>query len=148
MPTILVPRAPIKLIHGRAGRHLERYAAMKNFQNIPVLRKHTFDIFGRLAVLYLVIHMEHAQFSSGGMPADIIHAKIQQYAAVLASRKGDIDIIEIIENDFQPFLRRFIYIQPVHTLQFFGRHSCILSYFFHSVRERNPRPANSFTCLL
>ena len=74
LPFALLPRPPIGLEHRCAGRHFKRHADAVYFENIGIRGQHLIDVGDRIAVLYLIIHMENADFPVESVPADVIDA--------------------------------------------------------------------------
>jgi len=44
--------------------------------------------------------VEYREAAFQTVPPDIVHAEVEQHAAVLASREGDADVVEVIEDRF------------------------------------------------
>ena len=97
----LLPGTPVLLVHGSTCGYLEGDTTVEHFKDIPVVGKHPFHVLRALAVLHLVIHVEHTQFSTGCMHADIIHAQMEKDTAILATGKRDIHVIKIVKDDLQ-----------------------------------------------
>ena len=87
---------------------------MKHFKDIPVIGKHPFHVLRALAVLHLIIHVEHSQFSAGSMPANIIHAQMKKDTAILATGKRDIHVIKKVKNDLQSPVGGLVDVQPAY----------------------------------
>jgi hypothetical protein len=96
---IFVPGAPVGLVHGCAGIYLERDTDMIYFNNIGIILQYPFNIPGRFVVLYLIIHVENADFPVQVVFPYMLYAKVQHDATVLAAGKGYVNGIEVIEND-------------------------------------------------
>ncbi len=56
------------------------------------------------------ILMKNAQRLLGEAAVPVIQHQIQQQAAVLPAGEGDIDIVELLKNEFQPFQKGFVYV--------------------------------------
>ena len=110
----LLPGTPVLLVHGSTCGYLEGDTTVEHFKDIPVVGKHPFHVLRALAVLHLVIHVEHTQFSTGSMHADIIHAQMEKDAAILATGKRDIHVIKIVKDDLQSPVGGLVDIHPAH----------------------------------
>ena len=95
-------------MHRCAGSDLERHAAVIYIEDVAVRFQGAEHILRSLAVLHLIVHMKDSEAAVECIFADIVYAEIKEDTAVLASREGDIDIIEVIENDLEPADRRII----------------------------------------
>ncbi len=130
---LLVPRTPIALVHGCAGRHLERHAHAIHLQNVLIFFQHLVHETDGLVVLHLVIHVEHSQFPSRIMFAEILDAQKEQHTAVLPPRERHVHIVEILEHHIQADLNLLVHIQFLG----FRRRSSILTYTFHVLITSN-----------
>lgn len=54
--------------------------------------------------------MKNTQRLLGEAAVPVIQHQIQQQAAVLPAGEGDIDIVELLKNEFQPFQKGFVYV--------------------------------------
>ena len=98
------------LEHRGTRRHLERHAHTVDFQQIGIFLENPVHIFNGMAVLHLVIHVKDHQFSVQVMFPNISKAQVQQHATVFPARKGDINVVEILENTLQPVLADLIHV--------------------------------------
>ena len=91
----------------------------------------------RIAVLDFVIHMEHSDSALQSVLPDVVDAEVEQHTAVLAAGKGDVDIVEKVENRFQPLLCPLINIHGYRFLLY-----SIVTYCVHSFIGTNPSERN------
>ena len=138
LPLALLPRAPVTLEHGGAGGHLERDADPIDVEDVGIRRQHPVHVRERVAVLDLVIHVKYADAAFQPVPPDVVDAEIEQHAAVLASGEGDVDVVEGLENGFQPPLCPLV---DVHGRRFFPY--SMATYSFHSRTGTNPSARNT-----
>ena len=80
----------------------------------------------------------HADAAFQPIPPDVVDAEIEQHAAVLASGEGDVDVVEGLENGFQPPLCPLV---DVHGRRFFPY--SMATYSFHSRTGTNPSARNT-----
>ena len=138
LPLALLPRAPVTLEHGGAGGHLKRDADPIDVEDVGIRRQHPVHVRERVAVLDLVIHVKYADAAFQPVPPDVVDAEIEQHAAVLASGEGDVDVVEGLENGFQPPLCPLV---DVHGRRFFPY--SMATYSFHSRTGTNPSARNT-----
>ena len=82
---LLLPRPPVGLVHGGACGHFEGDADAIDFQQVFVGCEYAVDIAGGLLVLYLIVHVEYAEFPGYVVAAHVVDAQIEHHGAVLAS---------------------------------------------------------------
>ena len=123
----LIPRAPVLLEHGGAGRDLERYADAVHVQYIGVGCQSAVYVFDGFPVLNLVVHVENAYLAFQTVAPDVVDAEVEQHAAVLAARKGDVYVVEQIEDGFEPYLGCLIDGYRISGHNFRAAFSCIAS---------------------
>lgn len=115
----VIPWTPVVLVHGSASGYTERHTYMIHVNHIKVTVQRTFHIIHSHAVLYLIIHMEYTDAAFQSVLSDMVNTHVEQYAAVLSSRKRNIYVIELPEYDLQAFLRQVIHVFLIHFSQTF-----------------------------
>lgn len=138
LPLGLFPRPPVLLEHRGAGQHLERHADPVDVEYVGVRGQRPVDIVDRVAVLYLVVHVEYPDAAFQMVSPYVVDAQVEQHAAVLAAREGDIDVVEELEDGFQPLLCPLVDIHGCGRLLSY----CIATYCFHSRIAANPSVRN------
>lgn len=108
---------------------------MVYFKYVAVGGQGPLHVFYGLAVLYLIIHMEDPQLSSGGEFPDVFNAQVQKDSAVLSSGKGNIYVVEAVEYELQPAHSRIVYIKPFYHS--FSAGDCNPSFRSFSIRSRS-----------
>ena len=101
VPHLLVPGAPVALVHRGAGGHAEGHADAVDLEDVLVVLQDAVHVLDSVVVLYLVVHVEDAELAFGAVAADVVHAEVQQHAAVLASGEGYAHVVELPEDDVQ-----------------------------------------------
>ena len=134
----LLPRAPVTLEHRGTGLHLERHADPIDVEYVGIRCKRPIHVIDRIAVLYLVIHVEDPDPAVQPVPPDIVNAEVQQHAAVLAAGEGDVNVVEALEEYLQPLLGPFI---DIHGRRLFPY--SIATYSFHSRTGAKPSARNT-----
>ena len=137
-PLGLFPRPPVLLEHRGTGQHLERHADPVDVEYVGVRGQRPVDIVDRVAVLYLVVHVEYPDAAFQMVPPYVVDAQVEQHAAVLAAREGDVDVVEEIEYGFQPLLCPLVDVHGCGRLLSY----CIATYCFHSRIAANPSVRN------
>ena len=138
VPLRLLPRPPVLPEHRGAGLDLERHADPVDVEDVGVRGQRAVHVVERISVLDFVIHVEHPDSPPQSVPPDVVDAEVEQHAAVLAAGKGDVDVVEEVEDSFQPLLRTFV---DVHGCRFFPY--CIVTYCVHSFVGTNPSVRNT-----
>ena len=105
-----IPRTPIVLMHGRTGGYVEGYTNPIYFQNIFVVFQDTVHVINGHTVLDFIIHVVDTDFPFQPVPTDVVDTQVKQHAAILSSRKGNANIIELLEDNIQTLLCQFIHI--------------------------------------
>jgi hypothetical protein len=95
---VILPGYPVGLVYGSSASHAQWEAYSVGNQNIRIRSKHPVNKIGGHFVLCLVVNMKDAYFTIQSMLANIIHAKIQQHAAILPTGKRDEDVVKFLEN--------------------------------------------------
>ena len=137
VPHGAVPRPPVLLEHRSTGLYFERDADPIDVENIGVRGQRPVHVVERIAVLDFVIHMEHSDSALQSVLPDVVDAEVEQHTAVLAAGKGDVDIVEKVENRFQPLLCPLINIHGYRFLLY-----SIVTYCVHSFIGTNPSERN------
>ena len=128
------PTAASIVEHRNTGRDFETECRTQSTnENIGVRGQRPVHVVERIAVLDFVIHMEHSDSALQSVLPDVVDAEVEQHTAVLAAGKGDVDIVEKVENRFQPLLCPLINIHACRFLLY-----SIVTYCVHSFIGTNP----------
>ena len=138
VPLRFLPRPPVLPEHRGAGLDLERHADPVDIENVGVRGQRPVHVVERVAVLDFVIHVEYADPAAQSVTPDVVDAEVEQHAAVLAAGEGDVDVVEKVEDRFQPPLCPLV---DVHGCRFFPY--CIVTYCVHSFVGTKPSVRNT-----
>ena len=110
VPAGVVPGVPVHFVAAERGARGHGQADPIRLHTALDALEGAFHIFRRHSVLRFEILMKNTQRLLGEAAVPVIQHQIQQQAAVLPAGEGDIDIVELLKNEFQPFQKGFVYV--------------------------------------